>query len=365
MNGRIGPVSVVSSVETLPNQSLHEGKPATTGRHVFWALVQTAFGVGALAFVLRRVDSGKVFFLMKTADWRWIAGAVAVNFIMFVVLACRLWGLARVNVESTPFGGVLAAQIRSVFVNGFIPGSFGGEAVRFYSLQRFFRDKVLALTTLAVDRIVGTLVLFLTTGLALWWGATLVDSRQLGWAALLTGLPAVGMMVFFASRTVQGILLRGVELVGGVVPNGLAGAYRRVILGTVERFLFAARTFRTAPGPLAWAFVLSVVVRNLQVLAPVCIALALGMKASWGVLFAAVSLVEIGRILPVTPPNGVGVREALLVFFLTRTGIGGEAALGLALLVTGVMYLCTAVCGIVAVCLSLVAARHSSQASPT
>ncbi|MBX7222295.1 MAG: flippase-like domain-containing protein [Blastocatellia bacterium] len=310
-----------------------ESAPASMRRWL-WAFVQVAFGIGALGWVLRKADLAQVWQQVSQANLWLIGAAILCNALTLICMAFRLGLLARVHVPTTSYRRLALAQFKAAFVNGFVPGSLGGDAVRFVTLQQSGFDKTLGLAVLIVERLVGTWGVVLTGGAALVVNHRYLDMHQwiTGVAGLLVGLLVLTGVLFHNQFDAQ--VSRLVEQVG---QRGGHNWLARKFVSIATRLLAAAERFRLAHRVLWWSLVVSLVVRAVWVVSAYFVALSLGMNLSLPLLFGVISLVDIARMLPIAPPNGIGVREAMLVFLLSQTGIDREAALGFSLVVSAVM----------------------------
>ncbi|MBI4748495.1 MAG: flippase-like domain-containing protein [Acidobacteria bacterium] len=321
---------------TLAVPASSDSQPTThsTSRRSLWALVQILLGGLALVFVLRKANLTEVVSHLKQVNLWYVLLAFGLNLVMLAAMSLRLSLLAWVHSRAVLFREVLLAQFHAAFINGFVPGSLGGDAVRFYTLERTMRNKPLVLATLIVERLIGTWGVLLTAALALAANHEFLNPRQwLGGLVFFAGVVTVLTVVLF-SQYLEQYLLAFLAFGWRQVSHWWGATFVKDI---IKRMLGAARAFRAAPGQIWLSLVVSLFVRLVWVLSAYSLALALGLNLSLPILFGFISLVDVARMLPISPPNGLGVREALLVYLLGQIGIGHEAALSYSLLIYALM----------------------------
>ena len=219
----------------------------------------------------------------------------------------------------------------SGFVGYFMPGTLGIEALRIYGFARTTANAALALTSVAVDRVLGTLALILLALLGL---ALLPTALPAGTAphALPDGLAAIGW---------TGLLMLAILVVAGLDPR-----LRRLALHLLSRWWRlqegARKVFgildiyRARSWSLLWNAIVAVGFHLLRCAAVAVGAAAFGVELPLVVYVAITPLITMLARIPISIA-GLGVQEAGFVYLYGLFGMPAAIALMLSL----VMRACT------------------------
>lgn len=224
-----------------------------------------------------------------------------------------VWMLAVQNVPLR-FADAVKLTFVGNFFNYALPGSTGGDLVKAYYITKYTHHKTEAVTTVFLDRVVGLL------GLMMLASITFVASSSLpAWeqnlyrsvaAALLfvwIGL-AAGCMVVFSQR------LRTALRLSALVSRLPAGEH----LLRIGRATIAMRRHKRL---ILMSLGITVVLQTLVVVSAWCLSLALGMQGGFVLYFVGVAVGFLVAAIPIAPPQGFGVMEALYLQFFTQGGL--------------------------------------------
>ncbi len=271
-------------------------------RDVEWTVVGTALG---------------------RASWRWLLLAVALTALDRVVMAWRWLSLLRAIEANRPLRSwpLLRVFFVSTFVGTFLPGSIGGDAVRTLAATRHGVTMANAAASVAVDRVLGTLSVLLMAVVGIWLaGAQLNEPRLLpiAVAATVAGAGLTAMLLFR-----PGAYERALRL---------AGTHR---LPTVDRlarkFLAASGQYGMHGAVVARVLAASVGVQVLRTLQTWCLGLALGLSLSGAWYFAAVPIIVLVVLLPISFA-GLGTGNVAFVALFTMAGVPDTQAFVLSVL---------------------------------
>jgi len=269
----------------------------------------------ATAYILWRIDLGQTGHVLAHASVGWWLASLAIWVASVWPLSWR-WQklLASTGVHErlgwlmrTTFVAYAAAQV--------LPTSLGGDASRIYETARRhpgLRGPVAG--TVLLERALGgaaTLVLA-AAGFAL-----AVGHYSLGgyvWVELaFVVLTVAGAFVLFSTR-LHPILHR------------LRPALQRLRLESILRDVYLAlHAYRSRMRLLGWAFVLTVAVQAVRVLAIWCAGRAVGVDLSPRPYYVMGPLLFLVMLVPFTI-NGLAVRESFFVSFLGALGVSADRA---------------------------------------
>lgn len=275
------------------------------------------------------------FLLVRMVDWRefwgglrlfspWLFGVVVLINLVSALIMARRWDLLiRAAGLRVPFGTVAAYTFLGMFFNQILPGSVSGDAARIWCLGGRHTTWKKSAGIILWDRVLGLVALI---------AITLVIMPRY-WRVALDGRAAIMLWLLFLAGFAVFLSLQS-----GAVIGGLEALVRRLRRSPPDEehdwaaALFSGiRSFLTDRAAMAWAFLLSLVIRAFWIAGAWIISEALGLPVPWGYYLFAISLVELLRSVPVSV-QGLGVRELALVYFLAPYGVTAAQATLLSLL---------------------------------
>lgn len=284
-------------------------------------LARAAVSLGLVAYLAWIVDWERAAIAIRRADALlllaspicWLAGLVA---------ASGRWRLVlRRSEVALSWRQACAGYLIGSFYNIFLPGVIGGDAVRVAWCARETKCSIgAAASAVLLERACGVLALLmvavlvfvlcpaqvapLASGDLVWWFTFALVAGAAGLAGALWG-----------GRWWLGRLRRDCPGAGGGFLDTMAQALPAMSAGALGRALLLSALFQAS-----------------DVVATFLIARAVELTVPLAVFFAAVPLVYLATVLPLSL-GGLGVREGTLVFLLSHYGVLASDAVMLSLLV--------------------------------
>ncbi len=289
-------------------------------RHVLGSPWTRLLGTVAAAVLFARavgIRRAVAHFGHLSGGWALVAVGLAG---LSVVASVIEWGaLLRGTGHSLAWRFLGGWYVRGLFVNQVLPTGVGGDAVRAMRVGRV-TGRGPAVASLVGSRMAGTLAM---AGWGL-CGAVLLRA--------LVRVPAVpGFTAFVALMLLAwGLALAGSRL-GRHIPCG-RGPVGRAVTGVVRPLAAALGHYRACPAAVAQSIIAGTVGWGLNLFSMQAFALALGVDIPWTVFALVLPVALLATFAPVAA-NGIGVREGLLVFLLTRFHVPLATAVALALFV--------------------------------
>ncbi len=289
-------------------------------------LAKLAFAVAVFAWLSRKVDTTKVWIVLREAHRTPVLFGILLWLLTVAIAAWRWHRLLAIVGISIPLKSLFCIAQIGQFFSVFLPGPTGDDLTRMLYISRLAKGRVgEACTTVLIDRFIGLAsVLVLAMVCIPWHWQLLLTSRQTHWIAvgILSAGAAISLFgaVFFISghpthRWFQRCL-------GKLPAHNLRDEATR-IWG-----LLCAN--KTNVGKIVGAAVTT------QLIACVFFflaGLAVGIHAPFHVWLGFVPIVLAANAVPITVA-GLGVREYLLVLFLGVLGrVGSERALAASIIV--------------------------------
>jgi hypothetical protein len=298
---------------------------------------KVGLSLGLLAWVLSRADLAGLWRTISGAEPGLLVLALLTPLVGYSLTSYRWRGLLAVVGSSVAWWPLWRASLLAVYFNQFMPSTIGGDAARVYEAWRAGASRSAALSSIVVDRVVGTFALVLLAVASLPLVEAEVDKPWAMYAAVGgTALGVTGLMLalFLPARRVIGLFHR----LCGVLPGPLGR------LGIKLERAFAP--FRGRWDVLPGALGLSLLLQGNVVLMHWLIGSALGFPVPFVQYAFVVPVAFVVMLLPISI-NGIGVREAIFAVLLGAYGIDETRAVAFSLLSYGVFLVHAAAGGVV------------------
>lgn len=281
-----------------------------------WSVAQTIVGLSALAYVLARADLNEAMLALTRLDLMVLAAATLLNLLMTFAMSMRWHWLLRVRHPEMRTLEVFRQYMVGLFFNLFAPSSVGGDIYRLMSVGKYVANHSYVLATLVIERFVGACGLMLAGLAGLLVGRAYLDDRSFFWSLAIMGTGLLFCVAPFSPQ-ITGLLASALKRLDGRAQGRFSGAGH-----LVEHLAVFWQKRRLTLSCIA----MTVLVRLLWGLSCWAVSVAMGFDIPFSVMLAFITIVDIARLTPISPPNGIGVREYLLVLLLGRLGIAQTEA---------------------------------------
>jgi uncharacterized protein (TIRG00374 family) len=291
-----------------------------------------------LALAFRNKDLAVMGQSLLTADYRYLAPAVALYFVGVYFRAVRWRALLR-SVKPLPASALFPVVVIGYMANNVLPARIG-EFVRAYVLSwKHGVAKSATLATVAIERIFDglTMVAFLLAASLLIRLNEQVTTIAVVATALFCGL-LLGLIAVGAIPAVQR-LLHGV--LGRLLPDRFAARLEAVLTS----FIAGLGSLRSR-GDLALVAVTSLAAWLCEAGMYLIIAAAFGLGLGWPAALLTTAVANLFTLLP-SSPGYVGIFEAgVLAVLVGLLGLPEEAALGYAIVLHAALWLPVTLLGV-------------------
>jgi len=282
--------------------------------------VKIALAVILLALVFRKVDWPDMARRLRGIDWRFVFGAIAVQWVVILIGNHRLKILLKALDIHLTYWRTFRYTCIGYFFNLAFPGGMGGDVVKAFYVARETHDKAAAVTAILLDRMLGLLAVVMIATVALI--ATLKSSP-----AFRPLLPIV-IVVLALSFVVGTILLTKNHW----EQYGWWRAVERYIPKFVLGMINAMYSYRSHKGIALLAMAESLVLQLLMCVFGWFCGEALHFQAiQWYTYFVMFPVLTLVLTLPITP-GGLGVTEYFANTWFERAGESAGAGLAFMLL---------------------------------
>ena len=239
----------------------------------------------------------------------------------FFITAWSWRQLMLVQDMNLPYGRCLTLTFVGQFYSTFLPGTTSGDIVKIIYTGRITGQKTKSAVTVILDRVIGLIGLMMVAGVAAAVQLTVNHYSPSGknvsdpvlvhvlWLiGGLLGLTLVGGLVYFSTR------LRKVFHLDALIE-------RLPLPEFVKHADRTLRVYREHPGVVAMTLTASVISQAVLPVAGFLAGRAFGMHASFGCFMAYIPVAALAASLPIVPPQGIGVMDAILLHFFVTRGV--------------------------------------------
>jgi uncharacterized protein (TIRG00374 family) len=303
------------------------GRSAAGLRRTF----QVLLGLGALALVLWKSDSGGLVAALKATSVSYLPLAILASVTVTWLMAFRWKLILEVRGKKLKTSRLFAYYLIGIFFSNCVPGgSVSLDIARLIYVDKEIRDKAFVTSTLVFERVVG-LFAVLITGLAatIATRSYLPDGNGVYVIEAILGsclVAATLLMSERVSRRLAAVVARISAAAGqkGAGKFGRSGVAR--ITSATIRFLDATAQMKRYRGMVAATVALSFAVRIVWSLGCYVVAAAMHLPVGLPLVIAFIAIYDLIRMLPITI-SGLGIREWALVALFARVGVAREQAL--------------------------------------
>lgn len=284
--------------------------------------LKLAVSLGIISVIVWQVDLRAFANTLLSAKPAWILATV-VTFILDQAVTAWVWQkmLAAKGI-GIPFMAVTRVMWISNFIGAVTPSSMGADVVKVVAVGRYMKNTAEALSSLALFRIAGYVILFLMAAVsASIFPERIPDSPMIG--AITMSLAAGAGLAFFGmvfskwAVRLSGLILRGA---------GLGGVQDRI-----EQLYSAFTSYAAMPRVIAMVALGGVALQILRVGYVFLLSLAMGFNVDPAVFFVFVPVMAAIMLIPVTV-FGIGLREGSYIFLFGYVGLSPAQALGMSAL---------------------------------
>lgn len=306
-------------------------RPTTFSRSLSKTLaagLRLALALGIICYLFRQIDLQALAAILSESlnHWPWMLVGVLLGYLGLHFGALR-WQVI-LDTQGLALSWKRCFQIYFIgqFFNALMFGATGGDLVRaIYAARETHHQKIEAVVTVFIDRLIGLIVLYLIAAVMLAARTRFFVERGenhvpalivLGMiAATALGLALVFNLHRFAHWPLADRIMR------------------HPALGrTIRRVLTSLRLYRRRTAILARISLLSLAIQVLAVIQFACIGWCLQINLSFWDYLTVVPIIIAIAAIPVTP-GGLGIREGAAVTLFSALGVPGAQALPLSLMV--------------------------------
>ena len=292
-----------------------------------------SFGLMGVILYLFRAQLPTVFQYLKEVKLFYFVTAVGLFFIALIPIAFRLRFVVQVHGTKLPVAAAYYVNLIALFFNNVLPSSVGGEMMKAYYLYKNSRNSVSVFSAVFVDRMFGLVTMLLISISTIFFFDSAQGSHKI-----------MGTIVMLAATTITlGIFMFNKKIVDTLCQLHIP-LLPLIFIEKIREIYRAMYEYREHKGIFGKCIALTVMGQTLFIIANFLLARSLAIEIPLAFFFFFVPILLIMGVAPSV--NGIGVREATFLFYLTEFATP-EKALALSLLTTFFMILVGMIAGIV------------------
>ncbi len=289
-------------------------------RNRLLVLAKIVLSVGLVYWLLKGADLQQIWETVSNAKPGYIILAFGMFYIGFTLIAFRWRMLLRVDNINARIPYLLESINIAVLFNNLLPSTIGGDAYRMYDVWRLGGNKTKAVLVILIDRFLGMLALVVYAIVAALMAAEVREAIP-GLVFYLIGiLLAMLMVMWMVFGSGSKILHWFLDLESKIL------VLPQKIIGKITEGL---ALYRGRGDVLIKAILVSFGVQLNVILHFVIISHALSIDIPWQGMFIIIPIATLIMLAPVSI-NGIGVRDAILVFLFSLYGVSEESAIAFA-----------------------------------
>ena len=254
-------------------------------------------------------------------------------FTSLLVVAYRLRLVIQVHGTKLPVSSAYYVNLIALFFNNVLPSSLGGEMVKAYYLYKASKGSVTVFSAVVVDRLFGVVTMLLISISSIFFFDIAHGSHKImGTIILLTAVTITLAVLIFNKKIVDGLCQLHIPLLPAIFLEKIREVYRSMY------------EYREHKGIFGNCIALTLLGQTFFIIVNYLLATSLSLDIPIGFFFFFVPILLIMGLAPSV--NGIGVREATFLFYLTEFTTP-EKALALSLLTTGFMIFVGIIGGII------------------
>ena len=294
------------------------GRPGRGIQGWVWLLIRLAVVAGILWFVVEKNGRGRIIETLVSARLSWVLAAAGAFFLSILAGAYQWFLLLRLQGIEYGYAASFRTYYSGMFLNNFLPGTVGGDALRIYEVQKTAEGWAKPVAATFLDRLMGFFslsFLSLVAVLVTHWKGNLDQSafRHLLLAVGLVFACFVLVLVLLLSRRISSLahaVIRWTTL------KWLDESYARL-----QETLMAYQARRRRMG---FILLVSCLVQVLRINVHWFSALGLGVDISPVFFYCFIPVIALAGVIPLSV-GGWGLPQSIATYLYTLPGVLGPA----------------------------------------
>jgi len=312
-----------------------EKKPGSKNKKIVLILLRFIISFGLMGAILYyfRGQLPIVFQNLKTTKPFYFVLAVLIFFLGMFAVAYRLRFVIRVQGTDLSLPAAYYVNLIGLFFNNVLPSAVGGDMVKAYYLYRDSEGSATVFSAVVVDRLFGLVTMMLISILSIFFLDVSFGSHKIMGSIVIMAAATVTLSVLIFNKKIVDFLC---QLHIPFLPA--------IFLEKIREIYQAMYQYREHKHIIRNCIALTILSQTAYIVVNYLLAISLSINIPLSFFFFFVPILLIMGVAPSV--NGIGVREATFLFYLTEFTTP-EKALALSLLTTFFMIFVGIISGII------------------
>ncbi|HEY3373777.1 MAG TPA: lysylphosphatidylglycerol synthase transmembrane domain-containing protein [Candidatus Aquicultor sp.] len=293
------------------------------------ALIKTAVSALLIAALLYKSDLNQYVELIKNSSPVYLLVALVLTVASIVLSAYKWQLLVMAQGFTVPLRSLTSSYFVGLFFNNFMPTSIGGDVVRVYDLRKMIADGPAAAASVVAERVLAAFTLGLIV-----LGGVLVSADSVARYKPL-------IIVFVLLCTLLLLAVLSAHRFGAVLARFESSVVRKL-----KETADSMRVCVDHKPTLVQVLIYSLVFQLTVVAINIFIIKALGLTVPYGFVLLFIPIISAITMLPISL-NGLGVREAMYVYFFSQVGLSTEESITISIFFFIIVTLVSLIGGII------------------
>jgi uncharacterized protein (TIRG00374 family) len=312
-------------------ENIDKSQKRSLGKTVLRFVV--SFGLMGIIFYFFRDQLPTVFQYLREVQPFYFILAVAVFFAGMIAVAYRLRFVIQIHDTKLSVAAAYYVNLIALFFNNVLPSSVGGEMMKAYYLYRNSNGNVFVFSAVVVDRLFGLVTMLLISISTIFFFDSAQGSHKIMGSIVMLAATTITLAIFIFNKKIVDILCQvHIPLLPAIFIEKIREIYRAMYEYRQHKGIFGSCIALTVVGQTTFIIVNYLLARSLAIDIPLAF------------FFFFVPILLLMGVAPSV--NGIGVREATFLFYLTEFTTS-EKALALSLLTTFFMILVGMISGVI------------------
>lgn len=283
-------------------------------------VMRISVSLALLIFLLSRIDKKAILEIIKNTNKPFLILAFFIFFLSYVLAVFRWEMLLKAVKIRLPLKRVIISYCGGVFFNLFLPSTIGGDLMRSIDLGVHTKKPAEIIATVFLDRLSGYIGLVLLAFAALLFGWKLIENRSiLIYIAVMAAILIAILSVLFN----EFLYLKINKLIHFINSHKI-----RELMANLHREIYY---FKNHKRIIINNIVLSTVIQAAMPVVFFIIAKSLGIRLNIVWFFVLIPIISTITLLPISV-GGLGLRDAVTVYFFRKGGLNPDLAFAMSLL---------------------------------
>jgi len=291
-------------------------------------LIRITISAILIFLLLSQTDTDQLLSTLRIVNIPMLLFALFIYILSAILNSFRWYLLIKASNMEFSFPRILSLNFTGLFFSIFLPGRTGGDIARAYYIAKSSDDRVKAISTIIIWRIMGIIALTIIALMASFASFTFIEDKSIIVAIFLIVLLIYTMLYLVNNRKLMKFLFEKLSvLLNKISTNNLESKF--------ETLYNAVHSYQKRQKLLLVNIVIGAVVHLLIISCWYIISQSLDIEISYIYFLLLIPIISLLNTIPISL-NGVGVREGAAILLFGNAGLELSQSLSMGLLFSAI-----------------------------